>query len=411
MSAKFSRRPLAWRSRFEHHEERFRNPIRQTINQEKAMSRIRASRSFSHFPLAIAALLCAAQNVHADTIYFADIFNPDPSFGSIKKVQDDGKNLQPVFDTGGGLVSIALDLVNGKIYWCDVITPAIKRVNLDGTGGEDLVTADELPPGAFQFPSAIAVDPAGGKIYWGDQLSSQLWRANLDGSAPQLLRQTAFHRGIALDPVNGKVYWSTSDTFEKGEILRCNLSGTGLENVVTSADAQFKPSAIALDIPGGKVYWTDYVVDVVRRANLNGTNIQTIYPVGVNLNPRGIALDLKQGKVYFGQDIDFKLPLGKIVKMDLDGAFPEDLLAGQVGLVNYLALAPDPVIDCPADIAPAPGGNGQVDADDLTAVILAWGPCANPDDCPADIAPPGGNDVVDADDLVAVVLAWGPCVQ
>ena len=47
-----------------------------------------------------------------------------------------------------------------------------------------------------------------------------------------------------------------------------------------------------------------------------------------------------------------------------------------------------------------------VDADDLVAVILAWG-CVNPPGpCPADA---DGSGVVDADDLVMVILAWGPC--
>jgi hypothetical protein len=61
-----------------------------------------------------------------------------------------------------------------------------------------------------------------------------------------------------------------------------------------------------------------------------------------------------------------------------------------------------PSSPCPADV----DGNGDVDADDLVAVILAWG-CVNPPGpCPADA---DGSGVVDADDLVMVILAWGPC--
>ena len=57
---------------------------------------------------------------------------------------------------------------------------------------------------------------------------------------------------------------------------------------------------------------------------------------------------------------------------------------------------------CFADI----DGNGQVDADDLTLVILSWGCTTPPGPCPADV---NGSGVVDADDLVAVILAWGGC--
>jgi len=39
-------------------------------------------------------------------------------------------------------------------------------------------------------------------------------------------------------------------------------------------------------------------------------------------------------------------------------------------------------------------------------VITSWGPCSN---CPADFMPPGGDDEVDVDDLLGVINAWGPC--
>jgi uncharacterized repeat protein (TIGR01451 family) len=70
------------------------------------------------------------------------------------------------------------------------------------------------------------------------------------------------------------------------------------------------------------------------------------------------------------------------------------------------------VVDpCPADIAPLPDGNNVVDVDDLIAVILAWGPCADCSKCPADIRdmPSSGNCVVDVDDLIQVILNWGDC--
>jgi hypothetical protein len=50
-------------------------------------------------------------------------------------------------------------------------------------------------------------------------------------------------------------------------------------------------------------------------------------------------------------------------------------------------------------------GDGEVDADDLIAIILAWGPCpAPPATCPADV---DGSGSVNADDLTAVILNWG----
>lgn len=55
--------------------------------------------------------------------------------------------------------------------------------------------------------------------------------------------------------------------------------------------------------------------------------------------------------------------------------------------------------------APDINGDDVVDVDDLFAIIDAWGPCPNSDDCPADVAADG---VVDINDLFAVINAWGP---
>jgi len=84
--------------------------------------------------------------------------------------------------------------------------------------------------------------------------------------------------------------------------------------------------------------------------------------------------------------------------------------AGQSAVAaTVIEGTPLPLPGCDADIAPLPGGNGIVNVQDLLAVIGAWGPCANPSDCPADIAPAGGNDVVNVQDLLAVIGAWGAC--
>src|SRR5687768_6906136 len=228
-------------------------------------------------------------------LYFNDLFHPTLETGHINRIETNGTGHMQLVNTGGGVRGLDIDFQAGKMYWADVNELKIRRANLDGTGQEDLI---DLPGGKEPaFPSAIAVDPAGGKLYWGDQTLSTLNRANLDGSGQETLLSTPFHRGLAIDALNGKVYWSTSTSQFKGEILRANLDGTGQEVVVTSTDTEFKPNKIALDILGGKVYWTDYVVDIVRRSNLDGTSIQGLYTPPFNRNPQGIALDLQAGQI------------------------------------------------------------------------------------------------------------------
>ena len=42
----------------------------------------------------------------------------------------------------------------------------------------------------------------------------------------------------------------------------------------------------------------------------------------------------------------------------------------------------------------------------LSAFLIAWGPCSDPEGCPENL---DKNDVIDSDDLFAVLANWGPC--
>jgi hypothetical protein len=95
-----------------------------------------------------------------------------------------------------------------------------------------------------------------------------------------------------------------------------------------------------------------------------------------------------------------RCPVRKINPPQWKAALIAGFAAAAFTANNNIALAGP---GCPADT----DGSGAVDADDLTNVILAWGPCpAPPDPCPADVDDSGS---VDADDLTAVILAWGAC--
>jgi hypothetical protein len=82
--------------------------------------------------------------------------------------------------------------------------------------------------------------------------------------------------------------------------------------------------------------------------------------------------------------------------------YAKTLLALLFGTALVLFLAPQALAGaaCPADC----DGNGVVDVDDLTAVILDWGTDGSGNGADID-----GSGLVDVDDLTEVILGWGPC--
>ena len=91
--------------------------------------------------------------------------------------------------------------------------------------------------------------------------------------------------------------------------------------------------------------------------------------------------------------------------------FPNVHIIQQLGTSAPANPCQSPLPPCNADVAPI-GGNGQVNVDDLLAVINTWGANGNPNGPrpQGDTAPlPNGNCLVNVDDLLAVINSWGPC--
>ena len=275
------------------------------------------------------------------------------SVGKVQRLNGDGTNFTPNFIVNlDSPMSIAVDAVDGKVYWTE--GGRIRRANPNGTNVQNVaaglgtpvslvlipeavavsIDASLRPPmywhsqaGALQrltgaevesiAPAAenitgIAVDARGGNVYWTEQTSNKtgrIRRANPNGTNIQLVRElTSVPRGLAIDTSNNKLYLTTAT----GKVQRMNLDGTGSQpNLIVDLDA---PRGVAIDATGGKVYWTEqtsYKTGRIRRANLNGTNIQLVK--ALTSVPRGLAIDTSNNKLYLTN------AWGKVQRMNLDG--------------------------------------------------------------------------------------------
>lgn len=215
-----------------------------------------------------------------------------------------------------------------KIYWTQQLNAEggkVMRANLDGANVEQLVAGLDDPQG-------IAIDPIQGKVYWTDKDTQKIQRANLDGSAVEtLITITESGRepfGLALDLTNAKMYWITEALLGNNDLIfRANLDGSGIEQLVPSSSLS-TPKWLDLDIPGGKMYWTDGGSDKVQRSDLDGTNIEDLISqtnLVNSLEPRGIALDLLAGKLYWVNS-SAAVNSDKILRSNLDGTSTEILV-------------------------------------------------------------------------------------
>ncbi len=304
----------------------------------------------------VLALVTAAAASAGGRIFFADLFATSFNDGYIRTVASDGYDLHTLLNIGGGLRGIALDNQHGWLYWTDVNSLKISRATQSGTNVQDVVTT------GLAWPMAVAVAPAADWLFWGDQTNEEIGRAHLDGSGAAPLLSTPFHAGLAVDPNAAQIYWSTSDSSEAGRILRANFDGSNVQIIVAN---QGKPARLTLDVGRGKIYWTDYVLDVVRRANLDGSNVETLFTAGANHNPNGITLDITgiiDGRLLWGQDVSESPYVGKIMEMSLSGANPRDRVTG-LGSVTDMAYHPFTLGDMNCD--------GRVDFGDINPYVLA----------------------------------------
>ena len=294
------------------------------------------------------------------------LFLLDLGGGRVMTANPDGSDLRTIVSEGRRLPDgIVVDVAAGHIYWTNMGSPSandgsIERADIDGTNLTNII-----PPGGTFTPKQLQLDKKNRKLYWSDREGMRVMRSNLDGSKIETLVDTSqgdsrpgrdarkWCVGIALDIEGGKFYWSQKgpDNAGQGRIFRANLEIPKGQTPANRRDTELLfdnlPEPIDLDLdPGNRMmYWTDRGDpprgNTVNRALMDagpGDRKEPEIVFAHLMEGIGLSLDLKGGRMFL---TDFA---GSVYSAGLDGSNRKTLLVAE-GNLTGIAYAELPSTD------------------------------------------------------------------
>ena len=212
------------------------------------------------------------------------------------------------------------DPVAKKLYWSDNGTDTVERANEDGSARE--VLTRRRP---FLNERARRRSGRGPHLF---TVPGALYTARRDGTQVTAIVPLAYPTDVAVDAAAKRCTSPTTSTTPCG--ARTTMAPAS--KLCTSADPYANPTAVALDVPGGRLYWTE--TGAIKSANLDGTDISTFR--GANY-PSGLAIDLTHQTLYVSDNFD-----DTITRVNLDGTGATVVYTSPAPFWNprHIAIAP-----------------------------------------------------------------------
>ena len=159
--------------------------------------------------------------------------------------------------------------------------------------------------------AAAAEPPAAARLYFLDTRGRVL-SSSPDGSSLKVVFEgrTGGPDGIAIDIRSRHIYWTNMGavSLNDGSIVRTDLDGKNLTHIVP-VGGTFTPKQLKLDSKSNKLYWSDREGMRIMRANLDGSQIETLVETAQGEEARrdarnwcvGIAVDVERRQIYWSQ--------------------------------------------------------------------------------------------------------------
>src|SRR6202789_613993 len=151
---------------------------------------------------------------------------------------------------------------SGRLFLLVLSDDCVVSLNPDGSDRKVIITE-------CRYPDGPAVDVAAGHIYWTNmgnptENDGSIERADLDGQNRQTIVRpgdTFTPKQLQLEKNSGKLYWCDREGMR---LMRANLDGSNIETLVDASQGDPRPGpdpakwcvGVAIDVDGGQVYWT-----------------------------------------------------------------------------------------------------------------------------------------------------------
>jgi hypothetical protein len=167
-----------------------------------------------------------------------------------------------------------------------------------------------------------------GRLFLLELSGDRIHSMNPDGSNRKtIVTNCHLPDGIVVHAEAGHIYWTNMGipNLNDGSIERADLDGRN-RRVIVPQGIVHTPKQIHLDKENGKLYWCDREGMRVMRANLDGSQIETLVETGRGDADRrdqtrwcvGITIDPKLGKIYWTQKGPTKGGLGRLCRANID---------------------------------------------------------------------------------------------
>ena len=131
-----------------------------------------------------------------------------------------------------------------------------------------------------------------GRLFYLEASGGRILSMNTDASDRKIIATGCrLPDGVAVDAEAGHIYWTNmgAPNLNDGTIERADIDGKHRTTIVPEGET-FTPKQLHLEKESGKLYWCDREGMRVMRANLDGSNIETL-------------VDTSQGEARPGRDV------------------------------------------------------------------------------------------------------------